>query len=79
MATVAISSPAFGAQEEVILLHGLCRTSRSMAIMERALTKAGYKVRNADYPSRTAPIQKLADGAIGKAVCRLPERRSDEN
>src|SRR5271154_4526432 len=68
MATVAISSPAFGAQEEVILLHGLCRTSRSMAKMETALTGAGYKVRNVDYPSRTASIQKLADDAIGKAV-----------
>jgi triacylglycerol lipase len=68
MATVAISSPAFSAQEEVILLHGLCRTSRSMVKMERALTDAGYKVRNVDYPSRTAPIQKLADDAIGKVV-----------
>jgi triacylglycerol lipase len=68
MATVAISSPAFGAQEEVILLHGLCRTSRSMVTMEYALTEAGYKVRNVDYPSRTASVQKLADDAIGKAV-----------
>ncbi len=68
MATIAISSPVFGAQEEVILLHGLCRTSRSMVKMERALTDAGYKVRNVDYPSRTASIQKLADDAIGKAV-----------
>ena len=68
MATVAISSPAFGAQEEVILLHGLCRTSRSMLKMERALTEAGYKVRNVDYPSRTASVEKLADDAIGKAV-----------
>lgn len=73
MATVAISSPAFGAQGEVILLHGLCRTSRSMAKMERALTEAGYKVHNVDYPSRTAPVEKLADDAIGKAVsdCQL--------
>jgi triacylglycerol lipase len=68
MATVAISSPASGAQEEVILLHGLCRTSRSMAKMERALTEAGYKVRNVNYPSRTASVQKLADDAIGKAT-----------
>src|ERR1700734_2112237 len=68
MAIVAISSPAFGAREEVILLHGLCRTSRSMVKMECALTEAGYKVRNVDYPSRTASIQKLADDAIGKTV-----------
>jgi triacylglycerol lipase len=68
MATVAISSPAFGAPETVILLHGLCRTSHSMARMERALTDAGYRVQNVSYPSRTASIQKLADDAIGKAV-----------
>ena len=68
MAIVTISSPAFGAQEQVILLHGLCRTSRSMVKMENALTGAGYKVRNVDYPSRTTSIQKLADDVIGKAV-----------
>jgi pimeloyl-ACP methyl ester carboxylesterase len=72
MATVAISLPAFSAPEEVILLHGLCRTSRSMAKMERALTGAGYQVKNVDYPSRTASVQQLADDAIGNAVadCR---------
>jgi hypothetical protein len=68
MAIVAISSLVFGAQEEVILLHGLCRTSRSMVKMERALTEAGYKVRNVDYPSHTAQIPKLASDAVGKAV-----------
>lgn len=39
-----------------------------MAKMERALTDAGYRVQNVSYPSRTAPIQQLADDAIGKAV-----------
>jgi pimeloyl-ACP methyl ester carboxylesterase len=68
MATVAISSPAFSTPEEVILLHGLCRTSRSMAKMERALTNAGYQVKNVDYPSRKASVQQLADDVIGKAV-----------
>ena len=58
--------------ENIILLHGLCRTSRSMAKMEYVLTQAGYTVHNVDYPSRTAHIQKLADDAIGKAIvdCR---------
>lgn len=68
MTAVAISSPAQGATEEVILLHGLCRTTRSMVKMEHALTNAGYTVRNVAYPSRTAPVQQLADDAIGKAV-----------
>ena len=68
MAMVAITSPQLCVSETVILLHGLCRTSRSMAKMETRLTAAGYQVQNVDYPSRTAPIQKLADDAIGKAV-----------
>jgi hypothetical protein len=68
MAIAGFTSSAFSAQEDVILLHGLCRTSRSMRKMERALTEAGYNARNVNYPSRTASIQKLADDAIGKAV-----------
>ncbi len=39
-----------------------------MTKMESALTNAGFKVRNVNYPSRSAPIEKLADDAIGKAV-----------
>jgi triacylglycerol lipase len=73
MAIIATSAPAFGAQEEVVLLHGLCRTSRSMVKMEGALTAAGYKVRNVDYPSRTASVQKLADDVIGKAVANCQQ------
>ena len=64
------ASPAVSVQsaEHVILLHGLCRTSRSMAKMQRALAQAGYTVHNVNYPSRTAPIQMLADNAIGRAI-----------
>jgi pimeloyl-ACP methyl ester carboxylesterase len=71
-ATIAIVLPGFSAPEEVILVHGLCRTPRSMTKMECALTEAGYTVRNVSYPSRSASIQQLADDAIGKAVadCR---------
>jgi pimeloyl-ACP methyl ester carboxylesterase len=81
MAAVALSPSAFHAKaacpgtciqpaENVILLHGLCRTPRSMVKMQRALAQAGYTVWNVDYPSRTAPIQKLADDAIGQAIAR---------
>ena len=45
--------------EAVILLHGLCRTSRSMKKMEIALVAEGYTVINIDYPSRTATIEEL--------------------
>ena len=68
MATVTASVPAFSASDTVILLHGLCRTSRSMERMECALIAEGYGVKNVGYPSRTAPIEKLADDAIGEAV-----------
>lgn len=68
MAMIAISTPAFSAPDTVILIHGLCRTSHSMAKMERALIDAGYQVHNVSYPSRTASVQELADNVIGKAV-----------
>ena len=55
------------AAESVILLHGLCRTSRSMDRIGDALTHAGYIVVNVDYPSRTNTIARLAEHAIGRA------------
>ncbi|MFP4623795.1 MAG: esterase/lipase family protein [Gemmatimonadota bacterium] len=45
----------------VVLLHGLGRTHRSMAPMERALREAGYRVVNLGYPSREHTVQALAD------------------
>jgi triacylglycerol lipase len=39
-----------------------------MTKMQRALARAGYTVWNVNYPSRTAPIEELADDAIGKAI-----------
>lgn len=56
------------AHEAVILLHGLCRTSRSMTTMETALTQTGYKVYNIDYPSRTAGIEQLSENFVGTAI-----------
>lgn len=56
------------AREHVILLHGLCRTSKVMNRMADALTRAGYVVHNLDYPSRTEPITQLAEDAIGPAL-----------
>jgi len=49
------------AAEGVVLLHGLARTPRSMARIERELTRAGYVVVNLPYPSRTAPIEALSE------------------
>ena len=39
-----------------------------MIPMGQALSQAGYKVVNMDYPSRSASIEKLSDDAIGQAV-----------
>jgi len=45
--------------ETVVLLHGLARTSRSMAKMEKALIAEGYNVININYPSTSATIEEL--------------------
>jgi triacylglycerol lipase len=49
-----------GNGETVVLLHGLARTSASLAGLERFLTKAGYRVVNVDYPSRRKTVEALA-------------------
>ena len=53
------------ADECVVLVHGLARTSHSMDDMEVALQVAGYKTVNIDYPSRSHKIQDLAE-RVGK-------------
>jgi triacylglycerol lipase len=67
MAITTLPNP-IQAREAVILLHGLCRTSHSMARMANALSEAGYDVHNVNYPSRTAKIETLAENAIAPAV-----------
>ncbi len=54
--------------EVVILLHGLCRTSRSMGPLERHLSAQGYQVRNIDYPSRRFPIHRLSEEYLAPIV-----------
>jgi hypothetical protein len=68
MAIVPLLSHPLEAREDVILLHGLCRTSRSMSVMARALTQAGYNVHNINYPSRSASVENLSEEFVGKAV-----------
>lgn len=60
------------AEEVVILLHGLIRTSSSMEVMEDALLKEAYIVHNIDYPSRHFPIEKLAKD-VREQVAALTE------
>lgn len=60
------------ADQCVILLHGLARSSASMRPMAEALEAQGYRVANIDYPSREQPIEVLAPLAVeeGLAQCR---------
>lgn len=61
---------AFGqpAQECVVLLHGLARTSGSMGEMERKLGSAGFVTVNVGYPSREFPVQQLAEQAVTEGL-----------
>ena len=54
--------------EYVILLHGLARSAHSMDKMAARLTEYGYKVLNIDYPSRSYPIEELAEQTISNAL-----------
>lgn len=55
-------------EECVVVLHGLARTSLSMAAMAEALDEAGFVAVNVDYPSREHPIEILAPMAVGKGL-----------
>lgn len=55
------------ADECVVLLHGLGRTSASLTVMQEVLDAVGYTVINADYPSRESTIDQLLDH-VSKAV-----------
>lgn len=69
---VLIILPTSAVADCVVLLHGLGRLSNSMSELETKLAPAGYSVANIRYPSRSHPIDMLADDAIGRglAQCR---------
>ncbi|MCH6258862.1 alpha/beta fold hydrolase [Puniceicoccaceae bacterium K14] len=48
-----------GVRENVVLLHGLTRSSDSMRGLETFLEKCGYRVHNLDYPSTKFSIEEL--------------------
>ncbi len=54
--------------ECVLLLHGLARSSYSMANLENALLRNNFNVVNIDYPSRRDAIDILANNAIPPAL-----------
>src|SRR3712207_3821481 len=54
--------------DAVILLHGIARSSTSLARIEMALQDEGLLTLNLDYPSRRKPLEGLADGIHGRIV-----------
>ncbi|MFC4310288.1 esterase/lipase family protein [Steroidobacter flavus] len=62
----------------VVLLHGLARSSDSMAKMNRALGAAGYHVCNVSYPSREHPIEVLTRDFVLPAVRACLTNPTDE-
>ena len=52
-------------QDGVVLLHGILRRGASMQKLEHALTAAGYRVLNLDYPSREQDLAQIVDGLSG--------------
>ncbi len=63
-----------GQRVGIVLLHGLARTSLSMARLGRFLRRQGYMVVNVGYPSRSHPVETLARMAIPPALARLRQQ-----
>ncbi|MDO3444990.1 alpha/beta fold hydrolase [Agrobacterium sp. V1] len=53
----------------VVLVHGLARGTGSFWLIDKALSRQGYQVVSAEYPSTTAKVSELV-GYIGLAVER---------
>ncbi len=49
------------ALDRVLLLHGIARTSASLAKLARSLDTAGFATPNLDYPSRKQSLANLAE------------------
>jgi pimeloyl-ACP methyl ester carboxylesterase len=69
------AAPAAGA-DCVVLLHGLARSEASLAVLEAALEREGYRVVNEGYPSTEVTIAALVEGYVGPQVaeCDAGER-----
>ena len=69
---LTLSAGLVQANDCVVLLHGLMRSSMSMNKMQRKLEDAGFVTVNVDYPSRDHTIEELADIAVpdGLTACR---------
>lgn len=66
------------ANECVVLLHGLARTSASLEKLQIALEDQGYLVMNFDYPSREFEISQLANIAVGGGVAQCELAKAEK-
>lgn len=69
------TAPAAVAEECVVLLHGLARTSLSLVAMETALKAEGYRTVNSSYPSTEATVEKLSLSVIPEALSACGNER----
>ena len=60
-----------GIRDNVILLHGMGRTARSMNKIAAPLKKEGYHVVNISYPSTKKPVSVLIDNYIKPELSKL--------
>ncbi|MEP4079083.1 esterase/lipase family protein [Haloferula sp.] len=67
-----------GQDEHVVLLHGLCRTTRSMKKMESSLSEAGYIVHNLAYPTRCKTVDRLAKEHLAPLLQSAELRQAKE-
>lgn len=58
--------------ENVVLLHGLAKSSRHMAKLARYLEAQGYTLHNLDYPSRHYAVERLCEYIHEKLLQRIP-------
>ncbi len=61
-----------GANETVVLLHGLGRSSSSMKKLEKSLQAKGYSTINLSYPSRRVPIKDIVDSILLPKLEEVP-------
>ena len=64
-----------GAQDCVVLLHGLARSEASFALMARSLRGQGYHVVNPEFSTRGKPIESLVSETLPEAVDGCGGRR----
>lgn len=66
---VSVPTPVSDLEKPVVvLLHGLARSSRSMAKLEGHLDKQGYQVLNIGYPSTNHKVETLAADYVLPAI-----------